>query len=118
MAGNQLEALRADLAVGNEEISIEVIRARINDYLDTIPGMQNVEITPEQEEKARQLAGGAAQWLSSMMVGLGMSIPILIAQTFIFLGVVGSLLPNYDRVVQRLLILSPLSDEVDRLYLR
>jgi predicted PurR-regulated permease PerM len=117
-AGSQLEALRADLSAGTEAVSIEAIRDRINNYITQIPGMQDFTLTPEQEEKVRQLATGAAQWLSSAVIGLGMSIPLLLAQTFIFLGVVGSLLPNYDKFVQRLLLLSPLSDAVDRLYLR
>jgi predicted PurR-regulated permease PerM len=42
----------------------------------------------------------------------------LIARVFIFLAIVGVLLPNYHQFVQRVLKLSPLDDEVDRLFLR
>jgi predicted PurR-regulated permease PerM len=47
-----------------------------------------------------------------------MAIPTLLAKLFVFLAIVGVLLPNYHGFVQRLLALSPLDDEVDYLFLR
>src|SRR6266545_3509709 len=47
----------------------------------------------------------------------GASIPDLISRLFIFLGIVGALLPNYHPFVQRLKRLSPLDDRVDDLFL-
>ncbi len=120
---DQLEALRADFSVDGEAISAESfsadeLRARVEARLAQIPALKNVKITDDQEAKVQELVSGAAGWLSKALVGLGMSIPVLIANTFIFLGIVGGLLPNHDKFVQRLLLLSPMSDEVDRLYLR
>jgi len=119
---NQLQNLRADLSIDGDTISAEMmtmdeLRERANTRLAQIPGLENVTITAEHEEKIREFATGAAGWLSQALVGLGMSIPMLIANTFIFLGIVGALLSNYERFIQRLLVLSPMSDEVDRLYL-
>jgi predicted PurR-regulated permease PerM len=48
---------------------------------------------------------------------LGASIPDLISRFFIFLGIVGTLLPNYHGFVRRLKRLSPLDDRVDNLFL-
>jgi predicted PurR-regulated permease PerM len=120
---NQLQELAAELSVDGESVSVETISIerlsdRVNDYLVQIPGMENVTITAEQEAKAAELLKGTAQWLSKKVVGLGMSFPLLIANTFIFLGIVGGLLSNYRKFVNRLLLLSPMDDEVDRLYLR
>ena len=118
VTGNQLRTLEAELSPDVEAISTEELRASVNALLARIPGMGDTTITPEHEEQVRQWFSDAARWLGEKVVSLGMSIPILIAKAFIFLGVVGGLLTTYDRVVQRILLLSPLSDEVDRLYLR
>jgi len=56
------------------------------------------------------------RWATSVLVGLGMAIPSLIARTFIVLGILGTLLPNYHRAVRRMKKLSPLPDEVNTMY--
>ena len=63
-------------------------------------------------------ASQAASVLAQFALGLGASIPDLISRFFIFLGIVGALLPNYHQFVQRLKRLSPLDDRVDSLFLR
>ena len=66
------------------------------------------------------LIGAASQAASAMAqfaLGLGASIPDLISRFFIFLGIVGTLLPNYHPFVQRLRRLSPLDDQVDNIFL-
>jgi predicted PurR-regulated permease PerM len=66
------------------------------------------------------LVGAASQVasvLAQFALGLGASIPDLISRLFIFLGIVGTLLPNYHPFVQRLRRLSPLDDQVDNIFL-
>jgi predicted PurR-regulated permease PerM len=66
------------------------------------------------------LLGGASQAasvLAQFALGLGASIPDLISRLFIFVGIVGTLLPNYYAFVQRLRRLSPLDDRVDNIFL-
>jgi predicted PurR-regulated permease PerM len=63
-------------------------------------------------------ASQAASVLAAFALGLGASIPDLISRFFIFLGIVGALLPNYEAFVERLKRLSPLDDQVDGLILR
>jgi predicted PurR-regulated permease PerM len=63
-------------------------------------------------------ASQAASVLAQFALGLGASIPDLISRLFIFLGIVGTLLPNYHAFVQRLRRLSPLDDQVDNIFLR
>ena len=62
-------------------------------------------------------ASQAASVLATFALGLGASIPDLISRLFIFLGIVGTLLPNYHPFVQRLRRLSPLDDQVDNIFL-
>jgi predicted PurR-regulated permease PerM len=62
-------------------------------------------------------ASQAASVLAQFALGLGASIPDLISRLFIFLGIVGTLLPNYHLFVQRLRRLSPLDDQVDNIFL-
>ncbi len=59
----------------------------------------------------------AASIVATFALGLGASIPDLISRLFIFLGIVGTLLPNYHPFVQRLKRLSPLDDRVDDIFL-
>jgi predicted PurR-regulated permease PerM len=62
-------------------------------------------------------ASQVASVLAQFALGLGASIPDLISRLFIFLGIVGTLLPNYHSFVQRLRRLSPLDDQVDNIFL-
>lgn len=86
-------------------------------YADQIPGLNNLQLTDQQMAQFNQILQSATVWLGQFLVNLGMSIPDLMARLFIFLAILGVLLPNYHRFVQRLLELSPLADEVDWLYL-
>jgi predicted PurR-regulated permease PerM len=62
-------------------------------------------------------ASQAASVLAQFALGLGASIPDLISRFFIFLGIVGTLLPGYHPFVRRIKRLSPLEDRVDDLFL-
>lgn len=62
-------------------------------------------------------ASQAASVLATFALSLGASIPDLISRLFIFLGIVGTLLPNYHPFVKRLKRLSPLDDQVDEIFL-
>jgi predicted PurR-regulated permease PerM len=102
---------------GGEPFSLENFQARLNNLVDQVPFLQNVELSDEQLANIRNALQGAGAWAARTVLNLGMSIPGLIARLFIFLAIVGVLLPNYHHFVQRVLDLSPLDDEVDRLSL-
>ena len=113
-----INTLADNLESGTELISLEDVQERVNSRLSELAPQANIQMSDEQVERLRTASQSALKWLAEMAVSLGMSIPALIARTFIFLGIVGSLLPNYAAFTRRLLRLSPLEDEVDRLYLR
>lgn len=120
VATNQMEAVIDDIAAGGDPFAVEDIREQVNYAIQQlpIPGIDSFELSEAQVDTVRQAITGAVQWATGLIVYLGMSLPSLLANTFIFLGIVGSLLPNYHRFVARLKRLSPLDDEVDSIYLR
>lgn len=101
-----------------EPLTLEDFQGQINALMDQVPFAAQLELTDEQMARVNRVLLSAAAWTGQVLVNLGMSVPSLIARLFIFLAIVGVLLPNYHRFVQRLIQLSPLEDGVDRLYLR
>jgi len=57
-------------------------------------------------------------WLAGSLVTLGMSIPTLLTELFVYLILVGALLPAYEPFVQWVKALSPLDDAIEDLFLR
>ncbi|MEZ4726952.1 MAG: AI-2E family transporter [Caldilineaceae bacterium] len=66
----------------------------------------------------REVAITVVSWLTGALVALGLSIPTLIVDLFVYLIIVGALLPNYEAFVQWLKRLSPLDDALEDLFLR
>jgi predicted PurR-regulated permease PerM len=65
-----------------------------------------------------EVAIAALSRLAGSLVNLGMAIPTFLVDLFVFVILVGALLPNYDRFVQWLERLSPLDDTLEELFLR
>jgi predicted PurR-regulated permease PerM len=107
-----------------ELLTLEDFQGQVNELVNQVPFadqlafLDDLQLTDEQVAEINQALLSAAAWAGQVVVNLGMSIPDLIARLFIFLAIVGVLLPNYRGFVQRLIYLSPLDDEVDRIYLR
>lgn len=96
---------------------LEEFQTQINAMVDQVPYLNQFEITDEQTANIQRALLGTAAWAAQTIIGLGMAIPSLIARAFIFLAIVGVLLPNYHAFVNSLIDLSPLDEEVDRLFL-
>ena len=120
VVSNQVEAFMQsfELADSNEPFSLEKFQDQLNNLAAQVPFIQSIELSDEQLANIREALLGAGAWAAQTVLNLGMSIPALIARLFIFLAIVGVLLPNYHHFVQRVLELSPMDDEVDRLFLR
>jgi predicted PurR-regulated permease PerM len=103
---------------GAGQVTMQEFQAKLNTYLEEIPGGERFRLTDEQMANLRQGVVDGAVWLGGILVNLGMSVPSIIARLFIFFSIVGGLLPNYHRFVATLMALSPLDDAVDRIYLR
>lgn len=74
--------------------------------------------TLELLAQLRQALIVVISWLAGALVNLGMSIPDLLVDLFVYLVLVGALLPTYDRFVEWLKRLSPLDDAIEDLFLR
>ena len=74
--------------------------------------------TLELLTQLRQALITVISWLAGALVNLGLSIPDLLVDLFVYLVIVGALLPNYGRFVQWLKQLSPLDDAIEDLFLR
>lgn len=120
LVNNQLAEMSAAFSspAGGDPMSLEELQGEMNTYLQRLPGGHRLQITDDQVADLRQQIVGGAVWLGGQVVNLGLSVPAIIARLFIFLAIVGGLLPNYHRFVATLLAVSPLDDEVDRIYLR
>ena len=115
VATNQLAIITEDIAT--EQQYLEDLANDINSLTERLPFSGSLYLKVQQRQ-LQQIAQDMTRWVAGVMVGLGMSIPSLIARTFIVLGVLGTLLPNYHRAVRRMKKLSPLPDEVNTMYLR
>ena len=114
VAANQFQQMAQDL---EQPGSVEQLSDALNTRLRSVLGPQ-AQLTPAQQEQIRAAATGVAKRAAAAVVNLGMSIPTMLASLFVFLGIVGVLLPTYDDFVQRIKRLSPLDDAVDALFLR
>ncbi len=115
VATNQL-ALMTE-SVTSEQQYMEELAADINSLTEALPFSGSLYLKVQQHQ-LQSMAQDMTRWVASVLVGLGMAIPNLIASTFIVLGILGTLLPNYHRAVKRIKKLSPLPDEVNTIYLR
>jgi predicted PurR-regulated permease PerM len=115
VATNQLAIITEDIT--SEQQFFEELATDINSLAAVLPFSGSLYLKVQQHQ-LQQMAQDMTRWLAGVMVGLGMAIPSLIARTFIVLGVLGTLLPNYHRAVGRMKKLSPLPDEVNTMYLR
>jgi predicted PurR-regulated permease PerM len=78
----------------------------------------SAQIPPALQEKLSNVAVTVSSWLATRVVNLGMAIPDLISRLFIFIGILGVLLPNYQDTVRQIKRLSPLDDRIDEIFLR
>jgi predicted PurR-regulated permease PerM len=85
--------------------------------LQDLLGQQNLPILSQIQSWLVTGATTATTWLAQFVLGLGVSLPDLISRLFIFLGLVGALLPAYHPFVARLKRLSPLPDDIDGIFL-
>ncbi|HXV99987.1 MAG TPA: AI-2E family transporter [Anaerolineae bacterium] len=120
IVSNQVAAMTESFTpTGSEQpATLEDFQERANGLIATVPFLNQYQLGDEQIAEIRTYARAAAGRIGLAVANLGMAIPTLLAKLFVFLAIVGVLLPNYHGFVQRLLELSPLDDEVDYLFLR
>lgn len=96
---------------------VELLADSIVAYLQPLL-TSDAPLTLDLLSQLRQVAITAVSWLAGALVALGLSIPTLIIDLFVYLLIVAALLPNYESFVQWLKRLSPLDDNLEDLFLR
>ncbi|MBN1992856.1 MAG: AI-2E family transporter [Anaerolineae bacterium] len=117
---NQAVLLVQDVSsvVAGENSNLTTAINRINEILATVPYAQNYQIDEASVLQAvRKMAGPVANFAAGRAVSLGSASVEWITDAIIFLAVVGTLLPSYHAAGQLLQNLSPLPDELDRIYI-
>ncbi len=123
---NQAILLVRDMSsvVSGEDNNFTVVIDEINRILATLPNrVPYIEIPLYQIDEesiaqaVRQIAGPVTNYVATQAVSLGSASVEWITHAIIFLAVVGTLFPTYDRSLQLLKDLSPLPDELDQLYI-
>ena len=64
------------------------------------------------------LVGEVVGWLADLAIGLGSSLPNVLINLFLFFGVLITVLPSFDRIVEDLRALLPLEQPITETYLR
>jgi predicted PurR-regulated permease PerM len=105
-----------DLPSGSTPLADQV--AEMLAWVDSLNLPFADQLLPQIQSWAIQAASSMATLVAQFAVGLGASVPDLISRLFIFLGIVGALLPHYHSFADRLRRLSPLDDEIDNIFLR
>lgn len=96
---------------------VELLTDSIAAYLQPLL-TSDASLTLDLLSQLRQVVIQVMSWLAGSLVSLGMSIPTLIVDLFVYLVLVGALLPSYEPFVQWVKQLSPLDDALEDLFLR
>lgn len=108
-----------------EDTLVEVV-----EWLQQVPGIKEAGFNPEDlptrlQESYNQMAaevknrvGEVVNWLAGLAIGLGTSLPNMLINLFLFLGFLITVLPAFDRIVERLEALLPLEHPITETYMR
>jgi predicted PurR-regulated permease PerM len=89
----------------------------INSTIENTVGLDLPNNTALQEQ-LQQVLVRVANWVADLAIGFGSQVADWVSRLIIFLGVLVSILPNYDQMIARIRKLSPLNDELDDIFLQ
>ena len=114
---NQAQALFESVSSGDVDGSVESLTERINSFIQEFPAFSDVEIDQEQLLQAlKSIANGVLSWLADLAGSLGTTIANLIISVFVFIILLGTLLPAFDDLMNYINDLSPLDTDITQLY--
>lgn len=96
--------------------------AQVNVLLARVPFLQTIEITDQSvlvllREYAATLSGIAGSYLGNVLINIGTTSLDSIVRIVLFLVLLAVLFPSFPRDVQMFKRISPLSDDLDQLYI-
>ncbi|MBN1218667.1 MAG: AI-2E family transporter [Anaerolineae bacterium] len=117
---NQASLLVQDVSsfVSGHNTNFGVIIDRINEIIVLVPFAEDYQISEESIRQAlRNIAGPVTNFVANQAISLGGASVEWITDVIIFLTIVGTLFPTYEKAAQLIKDLSPLPDELDQIYL-
>ncbi|MFC1975377.1 AI-2E family transporter [Chloroflexota bacterium] len=116
---NQASLLVQDLSalVAGRNANFTTIINEVNEMLATTPFASSYQLSEAGIlEGLRKMAGPVTNFVANQALSLGSASVEWITSVIIFLSVVATLFPTYDKAIQLLKDLSPLPDELDQMY--
>jgi predicted PurR-regulated permease PerM len=117
---NQAAVLLTDLRafVAGDNTTFETMIDQINEVIARVPFAAQYQINEDSVlEAVQNMAGPVTQYVASQAVSFGSASVEWITNTIIFLSIVGTLFPTYDKTLQLIRDLSPLPDDLDQIYI-
>jgi len=115
---NQVIQFLEEITTLEFQTTITDLTAAVENTLQQIAPLSDIHISEEDLALFLQDAARAIlTWLSNLAISLGTSLPALIFGGIIFLVVLGTLLPRFDDLGERVREISPLNMNVSQLYL-
>ncbi|HEX9804929.1 MAG TPA: AI-2E family transporter [Candidatus Dojkabacteria bacterium] len=99
----------------NEYVDETIIK--INELIDEVPGV-DYEITKDNiKENIEDNIAPALNFTLNRITEIGTSVPQILTKLLIFLYLISTLFPNYEKVIKYIKRLSPLDDDIDQMYI-
>lgn len=117
---SQARVLTNDVSafVAGENRNFSDVIDEINRLLLTVPSGQNYLLSEEDIiEAARNMVGPVTNFVANQAISLGGASVEWITNAIIFLSIVGTLFPTYDKAIELIKDMSPLPDELDQIYI-
>jgi predicted PurR-regulated permease PerM len=115
---NQVIQFLEEITTLEFQTTITDLTAAVENTLQQIAPLSDIQISEEDLALFLQDAARAIfTWLSNLAISLGTSLPALIFGGIIFLVVLGTLLPRFDDLGERVREISPLNMNISQLYL-
>ena len=117
---NQAQVLAEDISsfVAGENRNFSDVIVEINKILATIPVAQGYQLEEADiVDAAKRMVGPVTNFVANQAISLGGASVEWITNTIIFLSIVGTLFPAYDKTIRLIKDISPLPDELDQIYI-
>jgi len=114
---SQLDSIVNSIVSGEIDLSFESLIDEIEAFFAQIPALSDFQLDPEAIlEALESISIAIKSWLASLAVAFGTTIPGLVMGFFIFLVLVSTLLPAFDEFRDYVNQLSPLDQDITRIF--
>ncbi len=115
----QATVLREDISdfVAGRNANVSDVITEINKLLETVPYIDYTLTEESIIEAGKNMAGPVTSFVADQAVSLGGASVEWLTNAIVFLTIVSTIFPAYDKLLEFLKDLSPLPDELDQIYI-